>query len=288
VGRSELEGRVSSFIPHEDRVEDPTALLAAAEGVPPILARRKWWPAFALQVEVGRFRKSPVALVKIALLGSLVAGGLISLLLGSVAGVFLGLPIGPAILYVVLRRAVRKTRERFADQLPSSLLDMAGAVRGGRSLAGAMLAITDGADEPILGEFERAIADEQLGRQLEDCLHTVAQRMESEDMEQVALVATLHRRSGSSVAEALDHVADGARERAELVRELKSLTGQARLSSRILAGLPVVLFLALNVIEPGYMRPILHTVPGIVVMVFCAGMVLLGWSIMKRIVKVEA
>src|SRR2546423_551788 len=99
----------------------------------------------------------------------LVAGGLISLLLGSVAGVFLGLPIGPAILYVLLRRAVRKTRERFADQLPSSLLDMAGAVRGGRSLAGAMLAITDGADEPILGEFERAIADEQLGRQLEDC-----------------------------------------------------------------------------------------------------------------------
>ena len=112
--------------------------------------------------------------------------------------------------------------------------------------------------------------------------------MKSEDMEQVALVARLHRRSGSSVAEALDHVAEGARERSELTRELKSLTGQARLSSRILTGLPVVLFLAMTLIEPSYMRPVTHTTAGIMVLGFCGFMVLMGWLAMKRIVNVEA
>jgi tight adherence protein B len=207
---------------------------------------------------------------------------------GSLAGFFLGLPLGPFVLWALLRRGVRKSQTRFGDQLPSALQDMAGAVRGGRSLAGALLAVTDGADQPILGEFERLVADEQLGLPLEDSLQNAAQRMKSEDMQQVALVARLHRRSGSSVAEALDHVADGARERAELMRELKSLTGQARLSSRILTALPVVLFFAMSLLEPGYMKPLTNSTGGIMVLAFCGFMVMLGWLAMKRIVNVEA
>jgi tight adherence protein B len=290
VGRSALETRVASFIPDPEVEDDPGALALAATppGVPPVLARRRWWPGFALRVDVARFRHSPVALVKLAVAGSLVAFVLLTVIGGSLVGFFLGLPLGPLVLWVLLRRAVRRMRTRFADQLPSALQDMAGAVRGGRSLAGALLAVTDGADEPILGEFERLVADEQLGRPLEDSLQNVAKRMKSEDIEQVALVARLHRRSGSGVAEALDHVADGARERAELMRELKSLTGQARLSSRILTALPVVLFFAMSLLEPSYMRPVTHTTAGIVVLVFCGLMVLMGWLAMKRIVNVEA
>jgi tight adherence protein B len=289
VGRSALETRVASFIPDAEVEDDPGALALVSDlGVPPFLARRRWWPGFSLKVDVARFRRSPVALVKLAAAGSLVAFVLLTLIWGSAVGFFVGLPLGPLVLWTLLRRAVRRTRTRFSDQLPSALQDMAGAVRGGRSLPGALVAVTDGAEEPILGEFERLIADEQLGRPLEDSLHTAGERMDSEDMQQVALVARLHRRSGSSVAEALDHVAGGARERAELKRELKSLTGQARLSSRILTALPVVLFFAMSLLEPTYMSPMTHSTGGIAVLVFCGFMVLLGWLAMKRIVNVEA
>ena len=107
-------------------------------------------------------------------------------------------------------------------------------------------------------------------------------------MEQVSLVATLHRRSGSSVAEALDHVAEGARERLELVRELNSLTGQARLSIRILTGLPVVLFVAMACSSPPTWGPC-STPPGESrLLVFCGFMVSMGWLVMRRIVKMEA
>lgn len=289
VGRSEVERRVANFIPDPQAGQDPDSVLSVgAPGVPAILARRRWWPTFALQVDVANFRRSAVALVKLAVSGSLLAAVLLTLLLGSLAGAVVGLAVGPLVLYVVLRRAVRRRRTRFSDQLPSSLQDMAGAVRGGRSLAGSLAAVMDGADQPLLGEFERAVADDQLGRPLEVSLRTIAERMQSEDMEQVALVAALHRRSGSSVAEALDHVAAGARERSELIRELKSLTGQARLSSRILTGLPLVLFGALSLIEPSYMHPLLHTPGGIAVTVLCAVMVSVGWLAMRRIIKVEA
>jgi tight adherence protein B len=288
VGRSEVETRVANFIPGQPTVGDQAALALATPGVPGILARRRWWPGFVLLVDVGRLRRSPVALVRLAIGGSLVAGVLLTVLLGSIGGFVLGLPVGPLVLYGVAKRAARKSRTQFAEQLPSHLQDMAGAMRGGRSMAGAMLAVVDGANEPILGEFERVVTDEQLGRPLETSLNTMAERMKSEDIQQVALVAALHRRSGSSVAEALDHVAEGARDRQELVREMKSLTGQARLSSRILTGLPFVLVIMLNLVAPGYMRPLTHTTGGIAVIVFCAFLVGLGWMVMRRIVKVEA
>jgi tight adherence protein B len=289
VRRSEVGHRVSRFIPDAQAGGESDALVAASTpGVPLILARRRWWPGFALLVDVGRFRRSPVGLVKLAAAGSLVAAVLLTLVLGSIVGVLPGLGIGPLFLYALVRRAARRNRTRFADQLPSSLQDMSGAVRGGRSMAGALEAVMDGADEPLFSEFDRAVTDEKLGRTLEATLHTMAERMKSEDMEQVAMVAALHRKSGSSVAEALDHVAEGARERAELIRELKSLTGQARLSSRILTGLPLVLFVVLSLLEPSYMRPLLHTGAGIAVTLLCAGMVTMGWLVMRRIVRVEA
>ena len=67
-----------------------------------------------------------------------------------------------------------------------------------------------------------------------------------------------------------------------------ALTGQARLSSRILTALPFVMFVVLSLIEPQYMHPLLHTVGGIFVTLICVVMVLGGWMWMRRIVKVEA
>src|SRR5581483_8539456 len=53
VGRAEVGHRVSSFIPDAELAGDSDSLVAAgAPGVPLILARRRWWPGFALLVDV--------------------------------------------------------------------------------------------------------------------------------------------------------------------------------------------------------------------------------------------
>jgi tight adherence protein B len=160
-------------------------------------------------------------------------------------------------------------------------------MRAGRSFVGGITAVADSADEPIRSELERALADEKLGLPLEDTLQSIAERMRSEDMEQVALIASLHRRSGSNVAESLDRVAEGARERADMRRELKALSAQARISGRVLTGLPPVLLVALNVIDPSYAKPMTGTTIGLVVLSFCVVLVIIGWIVMNRIVNLD-
>ncbi len=285
--RRKVVGRVATFIP------EPDSAAAIADGpderarAPKLLARRRWWPGFVEQVEAARLQRPARSLVKLALWGSFGVSFVIMLITASPALALLGLPVGPLILRAFVSRAARRQRDRFQQRLPSHLQDLAGAMRAGRSFVGAMTAVADAADEPVKGQFEHALADERLGMPLEETLRAIARRMVSEDMEQVALVAALNRRSGSNVAEALDRVAEGARERADLKRELDALTGQARISGRLLTALPPLMLVAVSVVSPRYAQPLFHTVAGIVVLCICAFMVFMGWMVIRRIVEVE-
>ena len=78
------------------------------------------------------------------------------------------------------------------------------------------------------------------------------------ELDQVALVARLQRETGSNAAEVIDRVIETVRGRAELRRLVKTLTAQGRLSRWILTALPIVLALALPLLSPGYLNPLLH------------------------------
>ena len=64
-------------------------------------------------------------------------------------------------------------------------------MRAGHSMVSGIGLLAQGASEPSQGEFQRVIADEQLGMPLEDALRSVAVRMDAKDMEQISLVAEL-------------------------------------------------------------------------------------------------
>jgi tight adherence protein B len=289
LSRRAVHHRVETFIAAGPEPESTTGI----EDAPPrgrlaaALVDQPWWPDFVEQVEVGRLKRSPENLVRLAIVVSLVAAVLGTIVSGTVLVAFPLLLAGPLGVRMGVRIAAKRQRSKFGEQLPAHLQDLAGAMRAGRSIVGALAAVTESADEPIRGELERALADERLGLPLEQSLNAIGRRMHSEDIEQVALIASLHRRSGSNVAEALDRVADGARERADMRRELSAMTGQARISSWVLTALPPLLLFAIVVIAPSYARPLLHTVAGFVVLVFAGLMVVAGWFVMKKIVRVE-
>jgi tight adherence protein B len=77
------------------------------------------------------------------------------------------------------------------------------------------------------------------------------------------------------------------RERAAIKGEIESLTAESKLSARILGGLPFVVFAAVNVLNPGFMRPMLQTAYGPWVMVGAAMSVVFGYSIMMKIADVD-
>jgi len=208
------------------------------------------------------------------------------LLLGHPVFGLAGLAV-PLIVRAVIKRKLRKLRERFAEQLPDNLQVLASALRAGHSFVGALSVVTDDAEQPSQREFRRVVADEQLGVPLEKALDTVALRMDCADLEQVSVVAALARETGGNTAEVLDRVTETIQERFRLRREVMTLTAQGRLSRWIVSALPAVLLLAILALNPGYVQPLFVEPVGRVLLVVAALLIAAGSFVIKKIVEID-
>src|SRR2546430_6317731 len=210
-------------------------------------------------------------------------------LLGTVVTAFLGL-LGLAVPFLVrgfILFKIERKRRAFGDQLPDNLDVVASGLRAGHSLVGGLSLVVNDAAEPSRSEFRRVVADEQLGVPLEDALSVVARRMQSRDIEQVALVSSLQRETGSNSAEVLDRVIESIRERAGLRRLVRSLTAQGRLSRWVVTFLPVGLLLTITAINPSYMKPLFTHTSGRVVLALGVIMIVSGSLVIKKIVDIK-
>jgi tight adherence protein B len=202
------------------------------------------------------------------------------------AGLLLGF-IVPFTVWGVIRRKVEHKRQQFAEQLPDNLAVLASAIRAGHSFVGALSVVVEDAPEPARSEFRRVVADEQLGRPLEDALEVVVVRMNNRDLEQVALVAVLQRETGGSTAEVLERVVETVRERMELRRLVRTLTAAGRMSRWVVSFLPLVLLLAIWILNPSYLDPLTSQTSGRILLVFAALLVICGSLVIKRIVDIK-
>jgi tight adherence protein B len=80
-------------------------------------------------------------------------------------------------------------------------------------------------------------------------------------------------------------VADTVRQRQQFRRKIRGLTAMGRMSAYVLVGLPFVVGIAIYLINPEYMDPLLYTSTGhkLVLLVFV--MMGFGSAVLKKIVS---
>ena len=290
VRRDALRTRVGRFtgsVPIKDGERDGARGVTRVTLFERLLARMSWWEPFKSDVAIARFDASPVKLVAICVLASLALALLFGVGLGVAVLGLAALPLGPAALHALVRRRLHKQREEFAAQLPSHLQELASTMRAGHSLVSGIATMARAASEPSRSEWARVVADEQLGMPLEAAMRPLVRRMDCSDIEQVALVAGLQQRSGGNLAEVLERLADGVRERADLRRELDALTAQARLSRWIVTALPPILLLALAVLDAHYVSPLFHTGGGQFMLGLAIVLIAAGSLAIRRLTEIK-
>jgi tight adherence protein B len=279
-----LEGFVSVEQEEPDLKQPHTGKML--EGAERSLARTQWWTRFKLDLEIASISMPAVQLLAYTAIGTLFAMWMLVAITGSGLGAMLALAT-PAVVKSVVSRKADRQRKLFADQLADNLQVIASAMRAGHSFIGALSVAVEDAAEPARSEFRRAIADEKLGVSLEDSLTEISGRMRSRDLEQVVLVAMLQRETGGNTAEVIDRVSETIRHRAELRRTIATLTTQGRMARWIVSLLPPSLLAIITAINPEYMKPLIATTTGHVLMAFAAILVVSGSLVIKKIVHIE-
>jgi tight adherence protein B len=147
--------------------------------------------------------------------------------------------------------------------------------------------VADEAPEPSKREFARVVTDEQLGIPLDEALEVCAKRMQSSDMDQLAVLALVQREAGGNTAEVLDQVTSNIRARMDVRRLVRVLTTQGKFSSWVVAGVPVGVMLFLLLFSPDFLSPLFHNLIGQVFAIGAVVMMILGFLIIRKIVRIE-
>ena len=281
--------RMAEFVTVDSEHGDPAQRTALPDrvfgGAERSLSRSAFWGRFKEELEIAEIKMPAVQIVLWTVVGTMVSLWLLNVLVGMpVALAGFGVPL---LVRSYLRFKLNRRRSAFAEQLPENLQVLGSALRAGHSLVGALSVVVADAPEPARSEFQRVVADEQLGVPLEDSLMEVARRMDSKDLEQVALVAAVGRQTGGNTAEVLDQVTRVVRERFELRRLVRALTAQGRMSNWVLSLLPVALVIVISLINPGYMDPLLDTGTGRALLFLAGLMILTGSMLIRRIVNIK-
>ena len=195
--------------------------------------------------------------------------------------------LGTVAPFLYLSVMASRRQAKFEEQLPSTLQLLAGALRAGHSLQQAVDTVVHEAGDPISGEFQRVLTEARLGRPLEEAFEAMARRTNSVDFKWTVMAIRLQRQVGGNLAEVLSTVSQTIRDRYSLKRQIKALSAEGRLSSLILAILPVVMFAALLLLNPVFLRPLFTTTMGITMLVAAAVLMVLGVFWLKKITEIK-
>jgi tight adherence protein B len=114
----------------------------------------------------------------------------------------------------------------------------------------------------------------------------MAKRLEVRDLDWVVQAIRIQQTVGGRLADLLHTLADFIRAREEVRRDVAVLTAEGRISAYVLTALAPFMFLAIQVVSPGYMKPMFQGW-GIVVLAVTGLFMAFGSVIIFRMCKIE-
>jgi len=224
--------------------------------------------------------------VALAALAALLMGGVGWFFAGPVVAVAAA-AVSMSAPFVALGIAAQRRLSAIQSQLADTLLILAGAMRGGHSFLQALDTAAKEIDEPAASEFGQVLSEIRLGRNVDDALDALVERVGSTDLEWAVTAIKIQRQIGGNLAEVLETVANTIRERETLRRQVKVLSAEGRLSMAVLVVLPVLIAVYLMITNPDYLKLLTASRGGLMMLGGSVGLLGIGFVWMRRIVNLD-
>ena len=203
-------------------------------------------------------------------------------LLGWLPGLVLGaLPV----LILVKMRARRF--HLFSARLPEAVDLMSRCLRSGQAIAAAIQVVATEVPDPLGAEFQHAFDEQSFGLPFRESMLNLVSRIPVADLQFLVTAMLVQKETGGNLMEILDKTSHMLRERLRVKGEVQVRTAQGRFTGWILCLLPFAIFFGMNLLSPGYAQILFEDPSGRKWVAIAAVMMVLGVTLIRRIVNVK-
>jgi tight adherence protein B len=191
---------------------------------------------------------------------------------------------GP-VFYIRRRRA--KRLQAVEEQLPEALDYLSRAVVAGHSLPMSLELMADEVKPPLSTELRKTVDEYNLGMAMNVALASLIRRVPSVDMQFFVSAIMTQSRTGGTLHEVLEGLAETIRERTTLKGQVRAMTANGRMTAIVLSLMPIFIALVMLYINPQYLGLLVsHPLGKTLIMCAIAGQ-LLAYFVIRKIVDIK-
>ncbi|HET8648948.1 MAG TPA: type II secretion system F family protein [Gemmatimonadales bacterium] len=196
--------------------------------------------------------------------------------------------IGGGFLPYFYARYKRSQRLSAFEELLPDTTDLIGrALRAGHPLNAGLKMAADEGSEPVAGELRRIYEEQRFGLPMDESLMALADRIDLIDVRILVTAIMIQREVGGNLAEILDNLAQVMRARFTIRRQVKVYTAQGRMTGYLVGSLPIIMGFLLQFLNPGYETVLFTDSLGKLLLGFGAGLQIVGFLWIRKIVNIE-
>ncbi|SAL81476.1 type II secretion system protein [Caballeronia arvi] len=199
--------------------------------------------------------------------------------------VLVGLPV--LALVQAYRFLIERFRKRFLDGFPDVIDMIVRAVRAGVPVTQVIGSAASECRDPLKSEFQLMADSLQVGLDLDEVLTVAMRRIEIADFSFFCVCLLLQRETGGQLGETLENLSGIVRTRREIRQKTKALTGEARITTKILAAIPVIIMSSMYAINKPYLMILFSTDSGQNLLTFGVVSIVMGLIVIGKMSKLD-
>lgn len=188
---------------------------------------------------------------------------------------------------VVVKMKIKRKQKMLNTQLPTVLTLMANSMRSGYSYMQAIDLVAKEVPDPLGGEFALLLKEINLGITMEEAFSNMVKRVNMDDFDLVVTAFLIQRQVGGNLVELLDKISATIRGRITMRGRINTLTAQGKMSGLVLCLLPVVLGVAIYLVNGEYMTTLFNHPIGKMMMLLALGLQVMGIWWMRKVIDID-
>lgn len=198
-----------------------------------------------------------------------------------------GLIFGPLLSLALVLRIRSRRLKKFVLQLPLAIDIIVRSLNAGHPLLSAISLVGREMPDPIGSEFGLLSDQLTFGLELDRAMLNMVDRVGADELNLLAITVSVQRGTGGNLSEILENLSGMIRDRTMLKQKIRAISAEGRITARVMAVFPFILYLIISTLAPQYFDPVWESGYGNVMIFGVLAFLAVGLVILNRIVRFD-